>query len=259
MTYDIDPFESKMDSEPAGRTLEDAVFLIKRQSELVMAIATQGPDIKTVEHVYKERRRRIRRALDGTGLSDPLPWASLWMARPALQNLGGWMERRAEVERLIAPVIEDLDRRIEGTPLEDDGSGQEATWGAIDERLGDMKNELGRAASLDDYQDVGRRCREVVAAAVNMVFTDNCMPEGEAVPALGDAKRRLDAYLATFFDGSGHDELRAFLRKLLALANAVTHDEESARLTAFAAAQGTISFVRIVQEAERTVVDRIEF
>lgn len=256
---DVDPFEEPMDSEPAGRSLDDALFLLRRQAELVTAMATGGPRIEDVESQYVERRRRIRRALAGSGITDPFPWTSLWPAWTALQAVGGYADRRAEVRRLVDPVIDELERRIEATPLEDEGAGVEASWADVDQRLAEMKAELARASSLDDYQDVGRRCREIVAASVNLVFTDDLIPEGAPVPAPGDAKRRLDAYLGTFFAGSDHDELRAFLRKLLALANAVTHDEESAGLTAFAVAQGTISFVRVVQEAEREVTRRLDF
>lgn len=257
---DFDPFAEPMDDEPSGRSLEDAVDLLRRQAALVQAIATEGPPIKQVDPQYQDRRRRIRRSLEGTGLGDPLPWTSLWEARSALTTVSGkWRDRRVEVERLIAPVIEELERRIEATPLEDDGEGVEPSWADVDERLADMKTELARATSLDDYQDVGRRCREIVTAAVNMVFADDCVPGGEAIPSSADAKARLNHYLAANFGGSDHDEIRAFLRKLLALANAVTHDARAASFTGFAVAQGTISFMRIVQEAQRAVAARLEF
>jgi hypothetical protein len=253
---DFDSADDWHASEPAGTSLQDAIDLIQRQGALVMAIATQGPRIETVDHQYQHRRRRIRRALEGSGVHDPFPWSSLWEARQALQTVGGWADRRAEVHRLMSRSIEDLERRLETIPLDDDMSAAGPNWADVDRRVDEMKDELARATTLDGYQDVGRRCREIIAAAVNVVFSDDLVPMGEDTPATGDAKRRLDVYLAASFGGSAHDELRAFLRRLLALANAVAHDEESAPLTAYAAAQGCISFVRIMQFANRASADR---
>jgi hypothetical protein len=110
------------------------------------------------------------------------------MAWPALQQVGGYTDRRAEVRRLADPVIEALEQQLGATPLDDEAGASVTGWSDVEQRLADMKSELTRAHSLDDYQDVGRRCREIVPAAVNVVFADELVRAGETVllPAMQD-------------------------------------------------------------------------
>ena len=41
---------------PSGETIEELITLIELQQGLLASVATGGPQIKTVEWVYKERR-----------------------------------------------------------------------------------------------------------------------------------------------------------------------------------------------------------
>lgn len=125
-------------------------------------------------------------------------------------------------------------------------------FGAIEDRLADLKVALAAAVTDDDLSDVGRRCREIPADAIDVVFRAEMVPAGEAAPSRQDAEERLRLYLAVRAQGEALKEYRKFLRASLELANARTHSARSGRVAAVAAAQGLLSFVRALQAIERS-------
>ncbi|MBA3877787.1 MAG: hypothetical protein C0498_12850 [Anaerolinea sp.] len=124
-------------------------------------------------------------------------------------------------------------------------------WGSVEVRLSNMHSRLADASTKDDWQDIGRRCREIVIEAANVVFTPRLVSAGNRPPGKNDAKARLDAY----FEGrlpELADDMRAFVAGTWRLANAMTHHPRMGRLEAVCAVQGTILLVRVLQELERT-------
>ena len=127
---------------------------------------------------------------------------------------------------------------------------------AIEERLAELKVRLADARSDDDLSDIGRRCRDIAADAMDAVFRAEMVPVGEEAPSRQDANARLRLYLATRPGGDGFDELRAFLKAALRLANARTHSARTGHAAAVSAAQGLLSFVRALEAIERSAVVR---
>jgi hypothetical protein len=122
---------------------------------------------------------------------------------------------------------------------------------AIEDRIGELKMLLEGALTDDDLSDVGRRCRDIAADAVDVVFREEMVPPCEGAPSRQDAEGRLALYLAARAPGDDFEELRRFLRAALALAHARTHSARTGPAAAVAAAQGLISFVRALQAVER--------
>lgn len=123
-------------------------------------------------------------------------------------------------------------------------------WADIESRLDALQTEVGSAASLDDWRDVGNRARLIIIDAVNYVFSDKMVPDGSETPKGDDAKRRLDYYFRARIPESPHEDLRNIMRKALGLAHAVTHSKTITRIDAFAATQATLLTVRCLQEIE---------
>jgi hypothetical protein len=123
---------------------------------------------------------------------------------------------------------------------------------AIEERLAELKVRLADARSDDDFSDIGRRCRDIAADAMDAVFRVEMVPEGEEAPSRQDANGRLRLYLAAVATGDPFDELRSFLKAALRLAQARTHSARTGQAAAVAAAQGLLSFVRALEAIERS-------
>lgn len=128
--------------------------------------------------------------------------------------------------------------------------GQVTEWLPIEQRIAEMKARLEVSASPDDFQDVGRRAREILIDAANLLFRGRMLPSGAAVPGVKDAKRRLQYYADFRFSDALGDEVVKTSRAAIDLANAATHRTTVRRVDAFVAAQATVAVVRILQAAE---------
>jgi len=114
-------------------------------------------------------------------------------------------------------------------------------------RVDGVVAELRRAASTDDLQDVGRRCREILIDAAKLLADPSLVEYGQEVPKAGDAKTWLDLFLASHASGGSRKTLRVFIRAAWDLAQTVTHGDVE-RVEAYAAAQATVLIVRSLQQ-----------
>ena len=243
-----------LDDEPDGSTLEGLIFLIERQRDLIAAIATGTSITPAGNDAYREMRKRIRPALARLDIADPFPWPDLnqWWAYCSAPRFTKYAERRVYVNDISEPVLDELEqRKSRVTDWVPPASAE--TWATIEVRLAGLKDRLDNARNLDDWQDIGRRSREVLIAATNVVFKDEMMQEGVMAPKAADAKARFDAVVDTLARGASHAELRQLMRAAWDLAQKVTHSSGISRVDAFAAAQSTVVIVRTLQEIERAL------
>ena len=222
---------------------------MEKQAALIVSVGTGGDPIANVNDRYKRRRSKLNAAMRKRGLKPPFPWDDLWEWYGYYsQNIGTYAERRAHIASLARPVREQLESALEGVQVVDPvGSGPATTWGALDSRVEGVVSELRNAATLDDLQDVGRRCREILIDTAKLLADPALVPTGGTAPKAADAKAWLDLFLAAEAAGSARKELRAFLRAAWDLAQKVTHGSVE-RVEAYAAAQATVLVVRSLQQ-----------
>jgi hypothetical protein len=130
----------------------------------------------------------------------------------------------------------------------------EAAARSLEERLVGMRTKLEIAQTLDDFQDVGRRARQILIDLGNLVFDASMLKVGVQVPGANDAKARLDAFFEHERPGSANADLRRMMRAAFTLANTVTHAGASAE-HAFAVAEATMLVVRVVAKIRGSDAD----
>lgn len=219
-----DPFE-----EDEEATVESLVDLVDAQRSLLISVATGGPRIEEVESTYKKRHRRLKAGLDRHGVAAPFKWNSLWDWYGYYSGkLSTYAERRSYVNELADVAIDQL-TSLATRGVTDLGTSPE-TWGTLDARLEELKSLVPHAKSVDDLQDIGRRAREIIIGAVNLVFREDMVSSGAEVPKGADAKNRLDVIMESLVPGTAHAELRKVMRGSLELAHKVTHSENITRV-----------------------------
>ncbi|HEY3008732.1 MAG TPA: hypothetical protein VGJ63_11815 [Micromonosporaceae bacterium] len=246
------------DSPPADTTDPDYLLdLVDKQAALIVATGTGGPSFDSVNDEYKTRRKRLRAGLRARGLEDPFPFEDLWAWYGYYsQHLPTYAQRRTYVRGLAQPVREALERLAEGVRVEDPGAPATTTWKALEGRVRGIASELATASNLDDLQDVGRRCREVLIDVGKLLADPFLVPEGQEAPQAGNAKAWLDHFLRVHAGGRSHRELRAFVPTTWDLAQKVTHGDID-RVDAYAAAQATVLLVRVLQQLRAGVEDGV--
>jgi hypothetical protein len=245
----VPPWErpEELDADPS--TAAGLVELLDAQAALLVDVATGGSPIDNVNGTYKRRRRLFNQALRARGMPVPFPFEDLWAWRGywKSQGLATYQSRRDRIADLARSTRDSLEAVLAGGRITDPGTFGAPTWAALDTRVEGIVRELAAAASHDDLQDVGRRCREVLIDAARLLADPALLPDGTEPPKAGDAKAWLDLFLARQAAGRTHRELRAFVPVAWDLAQKVTHGDID-RVDAYAAAQATVLVVRVLQQ-----------
>ncbi|GEA82361.1 hypothetical protein [Cellulomonas uda] len=223
--------------------------LLERQAELLVAVATGGSRMDSVKWEYRERRDDLEIALRKVGLSDPFPWEepSRWYAYYSANGMGTYASRREYIAELAAPIRARLRELMLGIAVED-GGPEHLDWPLLETRLREAKDRFAKSSTLDDFQDVGRRCRELLIDLANLAFDATMLPVGAEEPKGSDAKAKLGYASDYLFAGRQHAELRAVAKTTWDLANKVVHGGIG-DVDAFATIQATVALVRIFQRA----------
>ena len=235
-------------ARPDPATLEGLIELLDAQKRLLISVATGGQRIDDVNHQYTQRRKRLHDGLRAHGVKPPFPYEDLWAWYGHWSSeLGTYASRRIHISGLANPVRERLEAMLDGVQVSDPGNEPTPTWAALDARVDGIANELRTARTTDDYQDVGRRCREVLIDAAKLIADPSIVPVGQNAPQAANAKAWLDLFLASRAGGRSHAELRKFIPVAWDLAQKVTHGDIG-RVDTYAAAQATVLVVRTLQQ-----------
>jgi hypothetical protein len=201
--------------------------LINAERAQMTAVATGGPDIKSVNWEYRKRRLMIVELCASLGIADPNPYPDLWdWFGKWSSDLPRWRDRREHLRDLFTATEHSLQGIASGREVvpERDATG----WERVDLEQSKAREALARAKTTVDFQSVGMHCRECIISLAQAVYE----PGRDATatdkqPSATDAKRMLEAVIAVELGGSANDEIRKHARSTLDVANKLTHDRSA--------------------------------
>jgi hypothetical protein len=236
-------------SSPSDYLVTDDELLreTEAQRNLMIAAATGGPRINTVNDEYQRRRDWIRAALKERGFLDPNPYADLWAwyGKWSSGDLPTYKSRR----QYISGLYERLDERIrQGTTPHRAEIFEEPTgWARVDRGLGEIRKRLEEALAEEQFQAVGLLCRETLISLAQIVYDPSLHDTADGVtPSETDAKRMLEAYLGKELGGRTNEVARRHARAALALANDLQHRRTASFRQAALCAAATASVVNLI-------------
>lgn len=241
--YFVDPLH------PTDDTMKDADLIKEIDSikNTMIAVATGGPRINTIDDKYKIKVKRIRSALASRGIKDPNPYDSLWdwYGKWSSGDLPRYEPRRQYIRGLFQPLLNRLQHG-----LHDDGVRQDVEptgWARVDRNLTNIREQLESAKDEEEFQAVGLLSRETLISLANEVYNPATheTPDG-ITPSKTDAKRKLDAYLMHALKGKTNEVLRKHARASLDLANDLQHRRTASYREAALCAEATTSVVNII-------------
>ena len=242
----LDDVLVKVDGDDTGVDVEHLRQLLELEKALMIAVATGGPRINTVNDEYKERRLAIRAALGGAGIADPNPFADLWQwyGRWRDGSLETYQSRREYITSLYQPAFDILSR------IETAGAVEvlEPTgWMRVDRCMATVDQAFRTASSEEQFQSVGHLCREAMISLAQAVYDPAEHPSvGGVAPSDTDAKRMLEAYIAAELPGSGNEEFRRYARSAYQLAAAVAHRRNAQFRDAALCAEATRAIINAI-------------
>ena len=139
---------------------EDQLQHSDRLRNLMIAVATGGPRINTVNAEYMERYSQLTQQLEALGLPNPIPYGNLWdwYGKWSSGDLPTYQSRREYVRSLFSPIET---RLREGPPTRGTEVFPEPTgWPRVDRTIGAARTRLETASTEEQFQTVGLLCRE---------------------------------------------------------------------------------------------------
>ncbi|MCJ1685384.1 hypothetical protein [Rathayibacter sp. VKM Ac-2928] len=171
---------------PGGTTilnLPNIRTLLKQQANVLTTVATGGPRIPSVNASYIGDARTLTDNLERLGLRPAFPWENLWEWHGQWsRELPTYAERRALVQDLAKAALDELTAYESRATVQDVGSTGEQTWEAVDRRLDALIKEMNGARDRDDWQDVGRRSREIIIDVAKLIAPVTYRAEGHRGP-----------------------------------------------------------------------------
>lgn len=217
---------------------------VEKQRDLLITVATDGPRIKDVDREYRERRELIAKGLASLGIEDPIPFASLWdwHGRWSSGDLPTYRSRREYIRDLFAPLLE----RLSATTLTEGPLREPTGWARVDRDMDKLRRALEGAKHEEDFQGVGLLCREALISAGQAVFDPkrHRSPDGTE-PSPTDAKRMLDAFVATELGGGENEQVRRHAKAAFDLAVALQHRRTATFRDAALCVEATTSVVNL--------------
>jgi hypothetical protein len=227
---------------PSERLLADVI--VHRNG--MLAVGTGGARIEEVDDLYKARQKRIGKQLAAEAIPYSNTYASLWdwFKDPNGWTRNSYASRRAVVGGIFDPVIEALCAVPESDPVP---AREPSGWNKVDRAVEKARASLSASKHAEDYQTIGSLCRDLLISLGQAVFDPNAHkhPDNLQVgPA--DAKRMLEAYIASERGGDSNEELRAQVRTTYKLAAALSHKRTPDFRSAALCLEATSSAVSII-------------
>jgi len=230
-----------------GRRNDELIGDIEAQRALMIAVATGGPRIQSVNEEYKERCTRISAGLAERGLADPNPYQDLWAwyGKWSSGDLPSYQSRREYISGLYAPLLERLKLGPAGAGVE--MFDQPTGWTKVDRGLGEIRKRLEEASTEEQFQAIGLLCREALISLAQLVHDPAHHKSLDGIiPSETDAKRMLEAYIHVELAGSTNEAARRHARASLDLANDLQHRRTATFRQAALCSEATATVVNVI-------------
>lgn len=246
-SIEIDNLEFEVDTSPPRNDHQQLVKEINAQRSLMIAVATGGPRIQSVNAEYQQRRDTIAAMLKNLGIPDPNPFSDLWAwyGKWSSGDLPSYHSRRKFISDLYDSLTDRLKR---GTQPRSSGIFKEPTgWAKVDRTLSEIRLRLEQASNEEQFQAVGLLCREALISLAQTVFDSAKHPILDNVDVSPtDGKRMLEAYLAVELAGTENKVARQHARAALDLANELQHKRTAVFRHAALCAEATAAVINLV-------------
>ena len=209
---------------------------------LLIAVATGGPRIDSVNGRYQQLFAEVSGDLARRRLNNPITFGSLWdwYGRWSSGDLPSYQSRRTFIAELVNPLINQIRTGRADEPLP-------TGWPRVDRTVGELRDRLAAARSEEQHQAVGLLCREALISVAQVVYDPARHPPLDGVkPSETDAKRMLEAYVAVELAGGANEETRKHARSALDLANALQHKRTASFRDAALCVEATTTVINVV-------------
>lgn len=220
----------------------ELVAAIDRLKAMMISVATGGPRIGEIETEFTRTYDDVAIELVSRGVENPIPYRDLWQwhGRWTSGDLPSWASRRAFVAQLFDPLF----RLVRGGRH---GVSEPTGWQRVDRAVADARSRLATAKTEEQFQGVGLICREFLISTAQAVYDTARHGTLDGVKAsTTDAKRMLEAYIASELGGSSNETMRKHAKAALELASQLVHRRTATFRDAAICIEASASVVNLI-------------
>jgi len=227
-------------------TDEELFEALREIKDLMTDVSTGGADIKSVNSKYRDLYVQIKDELRKRNIPNPNSFSDLWDWHVHWSSgaFPSYKSRRKFLAEMFAPVQSQVQDRTAGTVAV---NVQPTGWEKVDRIILDIRKRLAEAKTEVQFQSVGLLCREAFISLGQSVYDPELHPPvDDKTPSETDAKRMLEAYIASKMPGSSDQELRKHARASFDLANKLQHQRTATFRDAAISAEATSAVVNLI-------------
>lgn len=222
--------------------IKDIGFL----KDTMISVATGEQRIQEINDQYKLKYTSTEKALQKLNLKNPNPHKDLWeWYYKWSSTFSTYRERRTYINEMYNSLIQMLEENEEPDFI--NVTVDLTDWERIERSVNEIRLRQNEAETEEQFQAVGFLCRETIITLAQAVFNKEKHPilDGKEVSNT-DAKRMLEAYIATELSGPSNEIFRKYAKATLDLANELTHKRTADKKDAFLCAAATISLINLI-------------
>jgi|LSQX01.1.fsa_nt_gb hypothetical protein len=229
----------------------DILEKIEQLKNLMIAVSTGGPKIKTVEYDYISKYTFLNQCFEKLCIDNPNSFKSLWdwYGRWSQPDLSTYASRRAFLIDMYQPLIDIITKSTEDSIA---AEYQPTGWDRVDRAAYEMKKQLAAAATEEQFQAIGMLGREMMITIAQQVFDKTIHKTDDGIePSDTDTKRMLDAFLGFELSGATNERTRKFAKSAVDMANHLTHDRMATKRDAsmcLVSVTSVASLIKLIQE-----------
>ncbi len=253
---DVDLVETlRRQPDPDHDDVEIAVPLARLIHDDLERFGTGGGE----ELTEQQMRLALRAVVDRLGIEnfdvpfrDYGTFKSWWLKN---EGYGNWQARRDLLSGIFDPLHDELAEReekaIQSSLVDPISTRPRTGWAAVDAEISELRRHFGRAATPQDYRNVGQDCVAVSEALSRHVFDPTGhVRVGEEEPPVSNTKRRLERFIEDAAPGADNAALRKLARAVIEFAQHVKHSETPTRREAGIAADGIIQLANLLRRLD---------
>lgn len=219
---------------------------VELQRALLLAVASGTRRLESAANEYGVRQTHIRAELSALGLDDLNPYNTLqeWDDKWST-DLPTYGSRKEYIQDLYDGLLWTLRNTHNAGNVGTVASITE--WTLVDRQLGQVRSQLLRGNTEEQFQTVGLLCRETLISLAQTVYDAGRHPTDDGtMPSNSDGKRMLAAYIAAELAGSSNEAARRHAKAALDFANDLQHRRTANFRQAALCAEATSSVVNVI-------------